>query len=176
MKRSWIAWNRLYIQAVNSDDGEQLNYFFDEACDEDLAFFTRKRYIWNIIRGKEFCRILADWVVDWYRRASEDYERGDEIMEKVLCLLHNVMYTLNSWDNQDKIKRSLIWKITKYAPILTVDTLPYISEERLIHILDSDKWIVTDQAMKPVVEYNAKLKVDLATARASVDLMSDLAQ
>ena len=174
MKRGWLAWNLLYIRAVNSDDGEQLNYFFDEASDKGLAFFTKSCYIWNIIRGKEFCRILADWVIDWYRRASEEDERGDAIMEKVLSLLHNVMVSLDHWDNQDKIKRSLVWKITKYAPILTIDTLPYISEDRLVHILESDKWIVTDETMKTVVNYTAKLKVDLASAQASMEYMSDL--
>ena len=176
MRRGWLAWNRLYIKAVNSDDGELLNQFFDDACDEDITFFTKRRYIWNIIRGKEFCRILADWVIDWYRRALDDYDHCDDIMDRVVTLLHNVMYTLNEWSDQDKIKRSLVWKITKYAPILTVDTLPYISEERLIHIIDSDKWIVTDSAMRPIVNYNAKLKVDLASLQVSVDLMSDLSR
>lgn len=163
----WLYWNRRYLKAVNSGDEAAQSEFFDDACDEDATFWRSKRYIWNWIRGKEFCRMLADWAIDWYR-VTKDTDEGDRVMGKVISLLHQVMVT----ETNENIKRSLVWKITKYAPILTIDTLPHIGPERLVNILDSDKWIVTDEPMRHIVLYCAKQKLTIADQMATISNLS----
>ena len=135
---NWLRLNRLYIRAANSDDQDTLRRFFDESSD-DPRFFTRRCYIWNIIRGKEFCRIVAEWAIDWYRRLA-DYARADveiETAKEAEQTLVETLHRIISTETHENIKRSLVWKITKYAPIITIDTLPYISEERLLNIINS---------------------------------------
>ena len=161
--------NRMYIDAVNSDDTEEINRFFDTVS-EDERYFTRRRYIWNLIRGKEFCRLVAEWSIDWYRRASVLDKTGNIAMLDVVRTLHWIMST----ETHEKIKRSLVWKITKYAPIVTIDTVPYISPERIRNILNSDRWIVTDVAMEPIVNGYSELLLDLTNTKAALTAVGGL--
>ena len=160
--------NRTYIGAVNADDTEEINRFFDTVS-EDERYFTRRRYIWNLIRGKEFCRLVAEWVIDWYKRSSV-MDDGNVAMADVIRVLHWIMST----ERHEKIKRSLVWKITKYAPIVTIDTVPYISPERIQNILNSDRWIVTDNAMAPIVKSYAEMVLDLTNTKAALTAVGGL--
>lgn len=168
---SWLSLNLTYIRAVNADDTATLAKLFDQISEKE-HYFTSRLYIWNHIRGKEFCRNVAEWVIDWYRRSAESINAEDSvrIMGTVIRTLHWILTT----ESNDRIRRSLVWKITKYAPILTVDTLPHISEERLRNILDSDKWIVCDEGIRPIVQYAASLKVQLANEKATAETLSTL--
>ena len=168
MKRNWVKWNLLYIRAVNSYDREALSRLFDEGCDHP-EFFVRKRYIWNIIRGKEFCRIFAEWIIEWYR-AAESGRVGWEVMDTVVDLFNRFMVT----ETHDNIKRSLVWKVTKIVPLLTVHTVPYISGERLTHIMESGKHCVTDGVIRPFMDRIVELSELLDTTNTTMDtLLSD---
>lgn len=165
MEKSWIKWNLWYIRSVNCDDEEGLYDFFDAGCDQK-GFFTRKRYIWNIIRGKLFCQYFASWAIQWYKRIIEGCIDIDAYCQTVEATLVEAIHRVMASEQQENIKRSLVWKITKQAPILTIDTIPYISKDRLYHLLDSDKYIIADAAMKPIVDYCRQKSVETDTARA----------
>lgn len=164
----WISLNLEYIRAVNAGNDAEVIRFFDRISD-DKRYFTKKRYIWNIIRGKEFCRIVANWVIEWYR-ISSTRDDGTTAMCDVLNVLHWIMTS----ENHERVKKSLVWKITKDAPILTIDTLPHVSPERLINILNSDRWIVTDDALRPIINGYIELELELASAKSSLAAMEGL--
>jgi len=170
-RHSWLSMNLMYIRAVNSDDQATLRRLLDESCDDPM-FFTRRCYIWNVLRGKEFCRVVAEWAIDWYRTLTGTVgdHRSAEAEQNLVEVIHRIMVT----EKHENIKRSLVWKITKYAPIITVDTIPYISEERLMNLVSSDRYILTDTSLKPLIRYCSELQMDLASSKAMIAALNDI--
>lgn len=73
VSRNAFQWNLAYIQAVNKCDRQTFLQLFHDAMEMELkGLFIRKRYIWNWIRGKDFYKNLAYYVVQQVKDALGD--------------------------------------------------------------------------------------------------------
>ena len=140
--------NRLYIRAMNEGDGSDVELFFTALVTINPAIrFKKKRYLWNLIRGRGFYTAFGNWI----RLVLKDYETwmgNSTAVDNALGLIHD----LAGHDRDKKAFKSFAWNLTKTCPILTLDLAPVLSEERIQHILRSKDIIFTDDATKPFVD------------------------
>ncbi|MCM1230092.1 MAG: hypothetical protein NC489_08165 [Ruminococcus flavefaciens] len=151
---NWIQWNLTYIRIVNSCDNKKLQVFYQKLSELPHAF-SRKRYIWNIIRGKSFYINAANYVIENVNLAKLSIDldpqqqmdkETNELMTHTSEFIHNVLAS----EPDESVRKSFIWRIGKYVPFLTVDMIPYLSKERVQHILDGD-WIINDPPLEPFI-------------------------
>lgn len=153
---TWIQLNLRYIKAVNSCDRKNFIQFFDEMLDTKGAF-TQKRYIWNLIRGREFYKNVAYHVVTLVKTILDNPESTSLELARVEQILSMVMKT----EKNESVKSSFIWNITKQVPLITVDTIRYMSPERITNIITSEKRVANDERMDPFIREIIRLKIDL---------------
>ena len=152
VSRNAFQWNLAYIQAVNRCDRQTFLQLFHDAMKMELkGLFNRKRYIWNWIRGKDFYKNLAYYVVQQVKDALGD-----------------------GFCNRERydVRKSFIWNITKQVPLITIDTIGYMSEERVTNMLRSDKSILCDAAFGPFIKELIDLKGKLKDAEEVIDAMT----
>lgn len=166
---SWnfIQWNIHYIGAINSCDRAEFGKLLDDML-KLPGGFTRKRYIWNIIRGKDFYKNLAYYTTSMVEGvlSGEDLV-PDETMRKVEDIIEMVTTT----EKRYSVRKSFIWNITKQVPLLTVGTIPYMSQERLTSIITSTKRIAADTAIAPFISEIYSLRAQLDDSRTLMDTM-----
>ncbi|MDE6041591.1 MAG: hypothetical protein K2F99_08455 [Muribaculaceae bacterium] len=118
--------------------------------------FTKKRYIWNIIRGKSFYLYAARYVVFYMKEAHRPL---DEITEdyRVTCYLNSqtLIRALLHTEKSEKTRQSFIRQIVKDIPLLTVETLPYLDQDRITSIIQGSNknynGIFVDNCIQPFV-------------------------
>ena len=164
---NFIRWNMRYIRAINSCNRADIAMLVEELVNLNGGF-TKKRYIWNLIRGKDFYLNLASYVRDvakdiLYENIA-DQEKAMDIIESVI---KNVLLTTK----KEEVRRNFVRNITKYVPILTIDVVPYLSPDKVRNILSGDTRILTDDVMKPFVEEVLSLRMQLISNEG---LMKDL--
>lgn len=170
VSRNAFQWNLAYIQAVNKCDRQTFLQLFHDAMEMELkGLFIRKRYIWNWIRGKDFYKNLAYYVVQQVKDALGDGScNRDTILERVEKLIHEVLAS----EKRHDVRKSFIWNITKQVPLITIDTIGYMSEERVTNMLRSDKSILCDAAFGPFIKELIDLKGKLKDAEEVIDAMT----
>lgn len=124
---------------------------------QQKKIFNSKRYIWNIIRPRDFYRMASIWVTD---RINDDELAQAEKMIKLV---------LSSTSNESACK-NFIWVITKRCPLLTEDTIRYMSPEKIHSLLSGDKELICDQVMRPIVDE----VMNLRTRIESLEVLNDL--
>ena len=168
VSRNALQWNIAYVKAVNNCDRQVFLQLFHDAMKAEVkGLFTRKRYVWNWIRGKDFYKNLAYYVVSEVKNAlGEGSCNRTEILERVEKLIHELLTSEKRYD----VRKSFIWNITKQVPLITTDTVAYMSEDRITNMLRSDKLIMCDATFTPfireIVDLKGKLKdsEDILTA------------
>lgn len=176
---NFIQWNRRYIDLINCGDPEQAREFFDDLIAENKDPFRKKRYLWNLIRGKSFYTVLAKWIIDQVKTAvGSDGGNGPVgIVDTsggpkselfwTMRVLHQVLETEKNFNQ----RRSLIWNITKHVSLITIDTIPYLSEERFTNLLKGNRPIIYDDTLKPAVMVIAELKNELESTQRTLETM-----
>ena len=164
-----IKLNREYIKAVNSCDKDEMYKFFESISMIDNAY-TNKLYLWNWFRGKDFYINFAGWTIQLARFAiySESSDDFTIFAEKVERNIKIVMNTERSFKN----RQSFVWNLTKHVPILTVDTIQYMSPDRIENILLGEKTILNDDATRPFIKVVASLKKDIKKTEELVNFIS----
>lgn len=164
-------WNLRYIRVVNSCVWDDFVELLDDILNLDGAF-TRKRYVWNVLRGKTFYKDITHYVT----RITEDVmkcdnkDQVDQWMYKLDLVVHGVIST----ERSEKAKRSFVWGLTKKIPLLTIDTIPYMSEERITNILLGEKKVLNDAALKPFITATISLRDQVQQLTNMIgDLMGD---
>ena len=148
ISRGFIRWNLRYIRIINSCDRGAIRGLFSELLELEGAF-TRRRYLWNWIRGRDFYVNLANMVVDEVRDLIND--RSDDPLAS-MALVERIIRMVMETERSEKVRRSFIWNITKHAPLLTLDTVKYMSAERLLNQLTNENTqIVTDDTMGVII-------------------------
>jgi len=170
VSRNALQWNLDYVRAVNKCDRQTFLDLFHEAMKQNVkGLFSRKRYIWNWIRGKDFYKNLAYYVVSQVKDALTDgCENRAEILAELERLIHDILTSEKRFD----VRKSFIWNITKQVPLITTDTIAYMSEERITNILRSDKAILCDAAFGPFINEIIDLKERLKESEDLISAMS----
>lgn len=157
--------NARIIRVLNSCKWDEFNALVVE-CIDIPKIFTSKRYVWNIIRGRDFYKMLAHLTI-------ESIQNGNmELAEK---LIRVVMTTAKT----NEIKLSFTRAIVKILPLITIDTIPYISTEKLRRILRNDlenASVIADDTMKPILLEIIDLKKQILSLEEQIKLMQEIMQ
>ena len=137
-----IKLNLRIISVLNSCDRKTFEKLINEVIDNPKVFRS-KLYVWNIVRGRDFYKMLSHYVIEQFENNNDDPTKNN----KVETIINMVMDTAKS----EAIKRNFIWAIMKQVPLLTATTIQYASREKVISLLRSDKVLFTDPAIDPFV-------------------------
>ena len=155
-----IKLNLKIVSVLNSCDRKKFEALVDTVIDQPKVFRS-KWYIWNWIRGRDFYKMLAHYVV---KNIEAGYQNGDVFIgdcppdenptKKAEAILQMVLDTAKD----EAIKRNFIWAVMKQIPLLTVDTVQYASREKVISLLQSNKVLVTDPYIGTFVDEIGRLR------------------
>ena len=143
---SLLKYNFSVIRAYNSCDQKQLCKIFDVIFNSPNweSMMTSKRYFHNLIRPKDFYKALSYYTIELVKKMDEESYGCMEIVDHIV---HAVIVSAKD----ESIVKNFIWNVTKHAPLLTVETIRYMSSERVLNIIRSDKVVITDDILKPIV-------------------------
>ena len=173
---NWIQWNLKYIRTINSCNNGHLMAFYAELSELSGAFIKR-RYLWNIIRGKTFYINAANYVINNVEMAKisidlDSNHQMDDATDNLMAHTRSFIRDILASEKDEAVRRSFIWRIGKHVPFLTTDMLPYLSKERVKNILDGD-WIINDTALEPFI---AEIRELRATNESLQDIISRIDQ
>lgn len=166
-----VKLNLRIIKVLNSCDRKQfLSLINDVSESPGMDIFTKKRYIWNHVRGKDFYKMIAYYIVQSYNSCIEEGDKN--VLQKTEELLKVILETTKD----ESIRKSFIWNIMKQIPLLTMDTIQYASPEKIHSLLSSDKNIIVDNALAPFVEEVRMLRnqIDDVNLTISSNTLMDL--
>lgn len=172
---NFLQLNLRILKVYNSCDTKSMVSLFGDAISEPnyRKLFTRKYYIWNIFRMKDFYKAAAQYVInmidEWKKTESLD---DDSYQEKVDRAITIILETAKN----DEIRKSFIWAITKKHPLITISTIRYSSSQRITNILNSDQAIITDEYTKPMLDMIKNLKEENEMLRAENSAVHALAE
>lgn len=122
-----------------------------------VKVFSSRLYIWNIIRPRDFYRMTSIWVTDMVGKGELDQA------ERMIKLI------LSTTTNESACK-NFIWVITKRVPLLTEDTIRFMSPEKIHSLLSGDKELICDQVMRPIVDEIMSLRSRIESLEVLTDL------
>lgn len=128
--------------------------------DQRVRYFVQKRFLWNIIRGKDYYKMMSYHVIQMLEGKDPI---GD--MNDANWIIHMVLVTTKN----EEVCKSFIWNIMKSVPLLTIDTIKYASDEKIKSILRSDKDIICDEHVTPFL---SEIKALKAQAQADKEQLS----
>ena len=158
-----IKMNLKIIKVTNSCDIKQFTKLFNEIfmmTDSEIEkIFTKKYFIWNILRGKDFYKTISRYVIKLLEEGEDIDENRPSYTERLQMAEHALHYAIIT-EPRDYVKRAFVKSILRRIPILTLDTVAYVSKERLNDILEdvNDNMVITDDTLLPFVEKIAELE------------------
>lgn len=161
--KSVIVMNLKIIKAINSCERSQYTPLLDEILDMPESkmwkVFTKKYYLWNIMRGKDFYKSLAQYAVDKLSsRKDTDMNKGD------LAIRIGIKTA-----NKDKDRKVFVKSIQRVVPILTIDTLRYTSTERIEQMLSDPEGVIADDKIRIIFNYVSDLKSQMSALQSIVE-------
>lgn len=140
-----------YITTINKCDMAEMYKFFLEIITIPGAF-TKKCYLWNIVRGKDFYKCASDFVVR--EMAQLDMAHPDVDTKLHVDNMELMINGILDSTSNEAIRKSFVWNVTKKVPILYSVMLPYMSYERIQNILKNDNVLIDDtlQALVDVIK------------------------
>ena len=164
-----IKLNLRIIQVINSCDRTQFMELLDDVIDIP-GIFRKKRYIWNIIRPRDMYKMVAHWVVGRCEKYQNDMNNpielaktlgldfdGDVVYPAQIALVYlnpieTAIHEIITSTKSHSIKRTFVYGIIKSQPILTIDTIQYLSEEKIKHMVTGDKTLICDDILRPFID------------------------
>lgn len=113
-------------------------------------YFTSKWYLWNIIRPRDFYKMISMFIIEVLT-----YNQDDQVM---MNYADDLLKLVLSSDCDLQIKKSFVWNITKKIPLMTEDTIRYMSPEKIESLLLSGKNIICDDVTRPFISTVLKLQ------------------
>ena len=158
----WFKLNARIVQTFNSCNPTKFQELLTDVMmkyppKQALKIFSSKLYVWNIVRPRDFYRMTSIWVTD--QIAVGKLQDAENMIKLVLLTTHN-----------ESACKNFIWVITKRVPLLTVDTIKYMSPEKIHSILSGDKEIICDHVMRPIVDE----VINLRNRIESLEVLTDL--
>ena len=160
-----ISWAKLNVRIIRTFNSCNPTIFQDLLTDimttmpeeQRTKIFTSKLYIWNILRPRDFYRMASIWVTDMVGAGELDHA---ETMIKLVL----------STTNNESACKNFIWVITKRVPLLTEDTIRFMSPEKIHSLLSGDKELICDQVMRPIVDEIMSLRTRIESLEVLTDL------
>lgn len=174
MTGNLVTWNLRIIRTYNTCNTKLMVELFSDViqCVEKkrLALLTKKCYIWNIFRPRDFYRAASEYVIQqlkiWIETADTQAQyNADKAIELILMTAKS-----------SEIKGQFIFSIIKQVPIMTVKTLEFTSQNRIKYMLNSGKDIVTDDHITPLMEYIKELKKENDDLRTQIDALQAITE
>lgn len=160
-----IKLNCQIIHVYNSCDRNEFAKLFDQVLaykeDQVVNVFTQRRYLWNLIRPRDFYKMAA-WYIIESTKDAEKFKHVDTLVHVILTTAHD-----------DKIRRSFVWNILKHVPLLTIDTIQYASSEKIRNILTSDNAVYSDTYVAPFINEIHRLRGDCTAYQDLIALQCD---
>ena len=131
-----LGWNIRYVRTINSCNRTLIEGMFRELLSLEGSL-RRRRYVWNLIRGKNFYIPLANCIVAEargliYAAQKEEVDlHGNPSMEWINRVIREVI--ASEKDRYNVV--SFVDNITSHVNLITLDTIPYTKPERLEHML-----------------------------------------
>ena len=167
----FIQLNLKYIRAVNSCRKNNLADFLKDINNLDGAF-TKKRYLWNWIRGKNFYIQLTQWTVDLSKEALNT--DNEALIEQNMLQISKNLKIVMETEKDEHVRENFVWNVTKAVPLLTLDILRYISRERLTNILRNRTKILCESELLPFTERISELTDEVSGLRELIETMNQL--
>lgn len=154
-----IRMNIRIIKVMNSCDRKQFTELIDEMINRPDVF--RKRYyIWNVIRGRDYYKMLSYYVIKCLQsREDEDYVKAETMIQMVM-----------DTESDLAVRKHFIWAVMKEVPLLTITTIQYASEAKILSLLNSNKELIVDDALKPFITKIKELKIECNALNALTTL------
>lgn len=167
-----VTWNRKIIKVYNSCNTKLMVDLFGEVIQSvnRLSLLTKKYYIWNIFRPRDFYRAASEYVIQQLKIWIDTADTQAQYNADQAIML--ILKTAKSYE----IKGQFIFGIIKQVPIMTTATLEYTSRNRVKHMLDSGKDIVTDDHIAPLMEYIKELKKENDDLRMQIEALQAIAE
>lgn len=161
MMLGFFSLNRKILSVYNTCDRDVFSALLEEVLalpEKQLRkIFTSKLYLWNIIRPRDFYKMSAYYVITSVKQQSK--------LDRIDILVHLILESTPD----PKIRSSFVWNILKHCSLLTVDTIQYASPERIQNILQSDRPILADDALTPVVAEVLRLRNEIAMYQSLIN-------
>lgn len=141
-KRIIAVYNSLKIQEFVDLMDEIVTYHPDKIKE----LFISRWYIWNIIRNKDFYKLISTWLIN-----------SIELENMHFFILSLVIRTANN----DITRETFVRTLFKKRVILTLDTLMYCDNMPAILEKDDLEKISCDPYVQPVIDRIIKLEKDL---------------
>ena len=163
MRHSWLWWNRLYIRAINDNDPHDIHEFFYTIITPGNCRnpYGSKRFVWNVLRGKGFYVTLANWIVDMIRETTYDDALSESMKHQRFEKVHNTLRAVLATERRERMRRTLVYNICRHVNLLTIETVQNMNAEKITAMLRSDKPIVYDETMEPIVNEIRRLRLEI---------------
>lgn len=166
---NWIQWSIRYIRVLNSCDNGKLCAFYRDIATLPGAF-KKKRYIWNVIRGKTFYINAANYVTEnvGLVKVSVDLDPNhmmDETTDKLLSDTAIFIRDILQSEQNHRVQRSFVRHIAKNTKLVTLDMLPHLDRDRILKLLNGD-WVASDSYLEPLI-------TTISSLRASNDMLTE---
>lgn len=158
-----IRTNLMIVRTINSCDKDEFKTCIDQVW-KIPGIFSRKRYLWNIMRGRDFYRMMSWYITELIHNNSDD---GDTF-QQVEFIIGEILSTTKS----EKTKQSFIRNLTKSVPLLTVDTIQYIPSERIRSILKSGSIAYIDKHLLPFMEEIIECRHQCEILKEDIDTLN----
>ena len=162
-----IIINLAIIKVLNSCDRKAFITLVDQYLNDKLFnVFYKKWYLWNIVRGRDYYKMLSHYVIT----KLQDTIDPDSSQARAEFIINMVIETAKT----EKIKKSFIWAIMKQIPLLTAITIQYASPEKIKSLLYSDKILITDTAITPFVMTVSELRRQVSELEKQLEVTQEM--
>lgn len=169
--RSWFSWNFTYIKTYNSCNNVELQNFYNEILEYLPKGFTRKRYLWNILRGKTFYINVARYVITNLQASREkNCEDPKSYLDKASRMMRAILLTTKD----ERICRSFIRNIVKSVPLLTIETIQYLDSDRISMILANADGVFSDECLNPFINRITELMEENESLKQLIELQGGM--
>lgn len=141
---NFLTVNKLILKAINSQSKETFCMVMEKLVRNKVTgLFTKKRYLWNIIRPRDMYKMIAYWI--------ETNISDRELFNERIRLMHELIESTKD----EKIRKSFVWGLLKRVNLLTVYTIQYASQDKINNIVAklavTTDLIYVDETLYPLV-------------------------
>lgn len=134
---------RMFNSCTRSEFTELLDEVIANPKPKAQKILSSKLYVWNLLRPRDYYKLMTYYIVNLLK--IKDEESFEQRMETAEFLVETVLSTAKN----NRIRLDFIWNVTKHVPLLSISTIRYMTPERIINILTSDKTVFADEFIQP---------------------------
>ena len=151
---NWLTVNLNIIRVYNSCNRDEFKKLIDYivSTGKIQKYLTQKRYIWNWIRPRDFYKMMSYYIIDKFSYVGKDSTEDD------FKICKDLIHTILTTTEDQTICKSFVWSIMKKVPLVSIDTIPYTSADKIRSIIYDRSGVYCDAAMTPLINIIIDLK------------------